>query len=143
MKVKKYIASTMPEAMNQVKKELGESAVILDSREIKTSRFFGLFGKRNIEVLAAVDPKPTRIRQSSREKKQTANDSVMPTKLPMHLQKSESSREKVSTRLPYRIATRIRSKVHSNSCSKMESMKIHVRMCFKYYYQRFINMMKK
>lgn len=48
-------------------KELGESAVILDSREIKTSRFFGLFGKRNIEVLAAVDPKPTRIRQSSRE----------------------------------------------------------------------------
>lgn len=67
MKVKKYIASTMPEAMNQVKKELGESAVILDSREIKTSRFFGLFGKRNIEVLAAVDPKPTRIRQSSRE----------------------------------------------------------------------------
>lgn len=65
MKVKKYIASTMPEAMNQVKKELGESAVILDSREIKTSRFFGLFGKRNIEVLAAVDPKPTRIRQSS------------------------------------------------------------------------------
>ena len=99
MKVKKYIASTMPEAMNQVKKELGESAVILDSREIKTSRFFGLFGKRNIEVLAAVDPKPTRIRQSSREKKQTANDSVMPTKLPMHLQKSESSREKVSTRL--------------------------------------------
>ena len=50
MKVKKYIASTMPEAMNQVKKELGESAVILDSREIKTSRFFGLFGKRNIEV---------------------------------------------------------------------------------------------
>lgn len=64
---KKYIASTMPEAMNQVKKELGESAVILDSREIKTSRFFGLFGKRNIEVLAAVDPKPTRIRQSSRE----------------------------------------------------------------------------
>lgn len=52
MKVKKYIASTMPEAMNQVKKELGESAVILDSREIKTSRFFGLFGKRNIEVLA-------------------------------------------------------------------------------------------
>lgn len=67
MKVKKYIALTMPEAMNQVKKELGESAVILDSREIKTSRFFGLFGKRNIEVLAAVDPKPTRIRQSSRE----------------------------------------------------------------------------
>lgn len=68
MKVKKYIASTMPEAMNQVKKELGESAVILDSREIKTSRFFGLFGKRNIEVLAAVDPKPTRIRQSSRRR---------------------------------------------------------------------------
>ncbi|TRM12416.1 flagellar biosynthesis protein FlhF [Lentibacillus cibarius] len=59
MKVKKYVAPTMPEAMKKVRQEFGTEAVILNSREVKKkSGFLGLFKKRNIEVIAALDPQP-------------------------------------------------------------------------------------
>ncbi|AXI09100.1 flagellar biosynthesis protein FlhF [Oceanobacillus zhaokaii] len=55
MKMKKYIAPTMPEAMNQIRKELGPDAVILNSQEIQQGGFMGLFKKKRIEVIAALD----------------------------------------------------------------------------------------
>jgi flagellar biosynthesis protein FlhF len=58
MKVKKYKASSMQEAMNQVRAELGDEAVILNSKAIKTSKFFGLVTKKGVEVIAAVDEEP-------------------------------------------------------------------------------------
>lgn len=59
MKVKKFIAPTMPEVMQKVRKELGNDAVILHSKGVYTGGFLGLFKKRNIEVVAAIDPEPT------------------------------------------------------------------------------------
>jgi flagellar biosynthesis protein FlhF len=56
MKVKKYTASSMPEAMKQVRAELGSEAVILNSRVIQTGGFMGFFKKSSIEVIAAIDP---------------------------------------------------------------------------------------
>lgn len=56
MKVKKYTASSMPEAMKQVRAELGSDAVILNSRVVQTGGFMGFFKKNNIEVIAAIDP---------------------------------------------------------------------------------------
>ncbi|MFS0637496.1 flagellar biosynthesis protein FlhF [Mesobacillus foraminis] len=56
MKIKKYTASSMPAAMKQVREELGGDAVILNSRIIHFGGVFGLFRKKGIEVLAAVDP---------------------------------------------------------------------------------------
>ncbi|WP_175615296.1 flagellar biosynthesis protein FlhF, partial [Piscibacillus halophilus] len=58
MKVKKYTAPTMPEAMKVVRHDLGKSAVILNSREQKTKGFLGLFRRKYIEVFAAVEPNP-------------------------------------------------------------------------------------
>ncbi|MBU5267781.1 flagellar biosynthesis protein FlhF [Virgibacillus proomii] len=58
MKVKKYIADSMPEAMKQIRKELGTEAVILQTRNIKKGRFFGLLKKQQIEVVAVRDPQP-------------------------------------------------------------------------------------
>src|SRR5690625_5009899 len=55
MKIKKYIANSMPEAMNKIKKELGAEAVILNSKEIKSGGFLGLFRQKKIEVIAALD----------------------------------------------------------------------------------------
>lgn len=56
MKIKKYIAPNMPEAMKQIRSELGLDAVILNSREIYRGGVLGLFKKKYIEVVAAVDP---------------------------------------------------------------------------------------
>ncbi|MEH7882755.1 flagellar biosynthesis protein FlhF [Bacillus sp. JJ1609] len=73
MKVKKYTASSMPEAMKQVRAELGSDAVILNSRVIQTGGFMGFFSKNNIEVIAAIDPdteismEPAKQEKSQRE----------------------------------------------------------------------------
>ncbi|WP_026692472.1 flagellar biosynthesis protein FlhF [Peribacillus kribbensis] len=58
MKIKKYITPTMTQAMEQIKNELGNDAVILNSKVTHSGGFLGLFKKRNFEVLAAIDSKP-------------------------------------------------------------------------------------
>ncbi|GEN55796.1 flagellar biosynthesis protein FlhF [Halolactibacillus alkaliphilus] len=59
MKLKKYQAKTMPEVMQQVRKDLGPEAVILNSKTIESGGFMGLFKKKHIEVVAAVDRQST------------------------------------------------------------------------------------
>lgn len=54
MKVKKYIGNTMQEAMNQVKKDLGSDAVILQTKTVPGG-FFGLFPRQRVEITAASD----------------------------------------------------------------------------------------
>lgn len=64
----------MPEALEKVRSEFGEDAVILTTKEIYTGGFLGLFKKRNIEVVAALEteqhPKPrkTQAREQARFK---------------------------------------------------------------------------
>jgi flagellar biosynthesis protein FlhF len=49
------MARTLPEAMIQVKAELGPDAVILHTNEVRVGGLFGLFGRRMIQVMAAVE----------------------------------------------------------------------------------------
>lgn len=55
MKVEKIVAASMPEAINRVKKQLGEDAVILSSKVLWTKGIMGLFKKKQFEVIAALD----------------------------------------------------------------------------------------
>lgn len=55
MRVKKYIVETMPEAMSQIRQELGQDAVIISTKEVRTGGFLGMFSRKAIEVVAAVD----------------------------------------------------------------------------------------
>jgi len=55
LKMKKYTANTMPEAMKLIRKELGDDAVILSSKVVFSKGFLGLFKKKSIEVLAGMD----------------------------------------------------------------------------------------
>ncbi|WP_028595561.1 flagellar biosynthesis protein FlhF [Paenibacillus assamensis] len=61
MRVKKYIVETMPEAMSQIRQELGKDAVIVSTKEIKSGGFLGFFAKQKIEVTAAVDEQPASV----------------------------------------------------------------------------------
>jgi flagellar biosynthesis protein FlhF len=56
LKVVKYVAPSMSEAMKKVRSELGEDAVILNSKVTHTGGILGLFKKKMVEVVAAVDP---------------------------------------------------------------------------------------
>ncbi|MGV3467019.1 MAG: flagellar biosynthesis protein FlhF [Heyndrickxia sp.] len=68
MKVKKFIASNMTEAMKQIRAELGEEAVILNSKVTNTSGFIGLFRKKQFEIIAAVDPQASQSQVKIQEK---------------------------------------------------------------------------
>ncbi|WP_342600701.1 flagellar biosynthesis protein FlhF [Psychrobacillus sp. FSL H8-0483] len=79
MKMKKYTASTMPEAMKLIRKELGEEAVILNSKVVYSKGFLGLFKKKSIEVLAGTDTFDNPIKQTESpviSKEQSVNASV-------------------------------------------------------------------
>ncbi|MEK6992341.1 flagellar biosynthesis protein FlhF [Paenibacillus sp. FSL K6-1566] len=55
MRVKRYIVDTMPEAMAQIRSDLGTDAVILSTKDIKVGGFLGMFSRKKIEVIAAVE----------------------------------------------------------------------------------------
>ncbi|MGG3938393.1 flagellar biosynthesis protein FlhF [Anoxybacillus kestanbolensis] len=79
MKVKKFVASSMPEAMKMIRAELGNDAVILNSKVVHKKGFLGLFSRKNIEVIAAVDPKPAtppvqKIKEKRKERTEPMRD---------------------------------------------------------------------
>ncbi|TXK81958.1 flagellar biosynthesis protein FlhF [Paenibacillus sp. N3.4] len=55
MRVKRYVVDSMPDALQKIRTDLGKDAVILNTKEIRTGGFLGLFSKRKIEVIAAID----------------------------------------------------------------------------------------
>lgn len=59
MKIKRFIGSTTQEAMNKVKVELGQDAIILHTRNIKKPGLFGIFKRNIVEVVAALEETST------------------------------------------------------------------------------------
>ncbi|AYC29258.1 flagellar biosynthesis protein FlhF [Paenisporosarcina cavernae] len=55
MRMKKITAKSMPDAMTKVRAELGEDAVILNSKVVYTNGILGLFKKKQIEVVAGLE----------------------------------------------------------------------------------------
>lgn len=55
MKMKRYVVNSMPEAMQKIRSELGDNAVILNTKEVKLGGFLGFFTQKKIEVTAASD----------------------------------------------------------------------------------------
>ena len=55
MKIKKYVARNMPEALQQVREDLGDEAVILNTRQIRRNNRFNLHDEARVEVTAAFD----------------------------------------------------------------------------------------
>ncbi len=72
MRIKKYEATTMQEALTLVKTDFGSDAVILHSRSISKGGIFGFFAKEIVEVMAGVD---INILEDKRELSQPGNAS--------------------------------------------------------------------
>lgn len=56
MRVKKYHAHTMPEAMSQIRADLGPDAVILHSQKVRPGGWLSFMNQPVLEVTAGVDP---------------------------------------------------------------------------------------
>lgn len=50
MRVKQYVVETMPEAMLQIRKDLGSDAVILSTKEVKVGGVLGMFRKKELRL---------------------------------------------------------------------------------------------
>ncbi|MEW6754757.1 MAG: flagellar biosynthesis protein FlhF [Candidatus Latescibacterota bacterium] len=55
MKIRKYVARNMPEALQQVRDDLGPNAVILNTRQLRRNNRFNLADEPRVEVTAACD----------------------------------------------------------------------------------------
>jgi len=55
MRVKRYVVNALPDALPMIRSELGKDAVILNTKEIYVGGFLGLFRKKKMEVIAAVE----------------------------------------------------------------------------------------
>lgn len=53
MIVKRYVVREMPEALSQIRRDLGKDAIILSTKKIRSKGILGLFGKSEFEVIAA------------------------------------------------------------------------------------------
>jgi flagellar biosynthesis protein FlhF len=58
VRVKRYVVDEVPEALPIIRSELGKDAVILNTKEIYVGGFLGLFRKKKMEVIAAVETNP-------------------------------------------------------------------------------------
>jgi flagellar biosynthesis protein FlhF len=55
MKIRRYIGNNTQEAILKVKMDLGNDALILNTRKVKKKGLFNMLSKPVVEVLAAVD----------------------------------------------------------------------------------------
>lgn len=57
MKIKKYIGATAYDAMSKLKRELGQDAIILNTRTVRQKGILGFFKKPVVEITAAYEEK--------------------------------------------------------------------------------------
>lgn len=104
MRVKKYVAEELHEALRQLRAELGPEAMILQTKPCEIRRFFGLVRRKGVEVTAGVgmnfltDLVP---RKTDVPRTETANEkTVLPTVEQVLQQSSESSVPQQQTTSP-------------------------------------------
>lgn len=78
MKIKKYLAPTLKEALAKVKEELGEDAIIVNTRTYKDGGIGKLFKNDQVEVTAAIeeDLMPKRNFYAAKAYKTTESDNI-------------------------------------------------------------------
>lgn len=59
MRLKTYIVENVADAIPMIKRDLGSDALILNTKKIKTGGFLGFFQTEKLEVVAAVESKPS------------------------------------------------------------------------------------
>jgi flagellar biosynthesis protein FlhF len=86
MRLKTYVVNNVTEAIPKIKKDLGEDALILNTKKIKTGGFLGFFQKEQLEVIAAAEPE-------TEEKPKKASYRTLPAPKEQVLDSSESNSE--------------------------------------------------
>ncbi|SFD68625.1 flagellar biosynthesis protein FlhF [Paenibacillus catalpae] len=73
MRVKRYVVNALPEALPMIRSELGKDAVILNTKEVRIGGFMGMFRKKKMEVIAAIESGAAAPAAASEPKKAAAD----------------------------------------------------------------------
>lgn len=92
MKIKKYIADSMPEALQKVKDDLGPRAVLLNTRQLKKDGALGLLSKRKVEITAALDDAPPPAQKAPAQAAAASTPAQPPARPPSRQPSSEDLR---------------------------------------------------
>lgn len=68
MKIRRYMGSNAQEAILKVKMDLGNEAIILNTRKVRKKGLFSMFTKPLVEVLAAIDDDYSRKKDNEQKK---------------------------------------------------------------------------
>jgi flagellar biosynthesis protein FlhF len=71
MRIKKFEAETLQEALAKIKRDFGPEAVILHTKKYKRGGIFGVFGRETTEVTAGIDINIDRPRQQQQQQAAT------------------------------------------------------------------------
>lgn len=91
MKMKKYTAPSIAEAMKQIRAELGEDAVILNSKVVTTKKLLGLVKKKHFEVVAGVDRIESKPPQKVQVEEQVLPDNSLTEAITKHNENVQKS----------------------------------------------------
>lgn len=61
MRIKSFIADDVRQALALVRQEMGDDAVVLDTRAVRAAKFLGLGSREQVEVMAGIDEEPIAI----------------------------------------------------------------------------------
>jgi flagellar biosynthesis protein FlhF len=109
MRVKRYVADSIQEAITRVKNDLGRNAIILHTKPFKEGGFLGFFSQRRFEVIAAVDEnivEPPKKVESKPDLIETTNttDTFQALAPPVVVQQMQSSQNHIPTAQPVNAA---------------------------------------
>lgn len=93
MRVKRYVVDTLPDAVTLIRTDMGTDAVILETKEVKVGGFLGMFRKKKIEVMAAVEPSTQKKETKSSKLKSEDVDFVVEQILKASQRKKEQEME--------------------------------------------------
>ncbi|CBH21838.1 flagella-associated protein [Acetoanaerobium sticklandii] len=92
MQIKKFVGENVTQTMALVKKEMGNDAIILQTKKTKSKGFLGFFKKDMVEVLAAIEPDKasskvtkTKSTETSPPRFESANTSIENIKIPTYI----------------------------------------------------------
>lgn len=92
MRIKRYTAPTMQEALERVREEMGDGALIVQTRRLRP--WWRPWGKARVEVIAAMDPRPSSSRAPEpRAVRRVSADSRLSTDAAARLQASRDARD--------------------------------------------------
>lgn len=77
MNIKKYRATTTREALEKIKLDLGENALVLETKQIRTGGFLGLGSGMQIEVSAAAPESMSNVKSAKKEKSEIRSNRIL------------------------------------------------------------------